>query len=424
MPDFTIRSDSIDVEQIMRQIRARIRDKRGVDYTEEQIRELAAAKLERFLDPTGVRSDLLEQFRKRPSLPPGFLYQFEDTTLFDSDKAIVRFFRRLLRPVLKLFFNPNVLSTTLHTQAAFNQYVYAHQPLQFELLHNLVLELTRLGIEVKNLKMRLESVQSRLEFNERRARALEAVVQYKPDAGRSRGEGRDDRRRDARTDGGRGPSSQFSGAPGAQTRPQVRGPQPQAASGTIAAPSVADEGPRGTEAQGGIDPITGGESIRTRRRRRRRGRRATDTFTPAAPGASGAVQPEGESPSADSNKGSHQTPSLPDDRTASHDGETAAPSIADVEEERSLDTRPPLDSGRNAEVAGNNARSEAARLESDTWGAASAAQDGAHTMQTTTPQGQSEQDATHPRSASGTEVSTADHSGETPLGAGSTDDPR
>ena len=92
------------------QIRARIRDKRGVDYTEEQIRELAAVKLGSFLDPTGVRSDLLEQFRKnRPSLPPLPNYEFEDTTLFESGKPIVRFFRRLLHPVLKLFFNPNPL---------------------------------------------------------------------------------------------------------------------------------------------------------------------------------------------------------------------------------------------------------------------------------------------------------------------------
>ncbi len=38
MADFNIRSDSVNVEQIMRQIRARIREKRGVDYTEQQIR--------------------------------------------------------------------------------------------------------------------------------------------------------------------------------------------------------------------------------------------------------------------------------------------------------------------------------------------------------------------------------------------------
>ena len=68
MPDFNIRSDSVNVEQIMQQIRARIREKRGVDYTETQIQELAAVKLEKFLDPGSVRSDLLEQFRRTP--PP------------------------------------------------------------------------------------------------------------------------------------------------------------------------------------------------------------------------------------------------------------------------------------------------------------------------------------------------------------------
>ena len=278
MSDFTIRADSVDVEQIMRQIRGRIRDKRGVDYTEEQIRELAAAKLERFLDPTGVRSDLLEQFRTRPSLPAGFLYQFEDTTLFDSDKPIVRFLRRLLHPFLKLLFNPNVLSTTLHKQAAFNQYVHAHQPLQFELLHNLVLELTRASIEVKNLKMRLESVQSRLEFNERRARALEAVVQYKPDAP-VRGGGRDDSRRDQHQRGeharGQGPQGRSTGAPAPrlpQSPPQARAPQ-VTSEAAAAAVAVEEPGTPGTEPQGGIDPITGGDSLRTRRRRRRRGRR-------------------------------------------------------------------------------------------------------------------------------------------------------
>ena len=64
MPDFSVSSDSVNVEQIMEQIRARIREKRGTDYTEEQIHELAAVKLEKFLDPRGVRSDLLDQFRR------------------------------------------------------------------------------------------------------------------------------------------------------------------------------------------------------------------------------------------------------------------------------------------------------------------------------------------------------------------------
>src|SRR5690606_26113647 len=59
MAEFSIRSDSVDVEQIMKQIRGRIAEKRGVDYTEEQIRELANVRLEKFLDPKNLRSDLL-----------------------------------------------------------------------------------------------------------------------------------------------------------------------------------------------------------------------------------------------------------------------------------------------------------------------------------------------------------------------------
>ena len=98
MTDFSVRSDNVDVEQIMRQIRSRIREKRGVDYTEDEIRELANVKLEKFLDPRGVRSDLLEQFRRKreASLPPNFA--FEDTTLYETHRGFLRFMRQLLQP--------------------------------------------------------------------------------------------------------------------------------------------------------------------------------------------------------------------------------------------------------------------------------------------------------------------------------------
>src|SRR5215217_2954234 len=180
MTDFTVRSDNVDVEQIMRQIRSRIREKRGVDYTEEEIRELANVRLEKFLDPRGVRSDLIEQFRRKreATLPPN--YQFEDTTLYDTHRGILRFIRKLLNPILKLFFSPAPLVDALHIQAKLNAQQAALEPLYYEVIHNLVIETTRLGIEVKNLKMRLESMSSRLDFDERRARALEGVVQYRP----------------------------------------------------------------------------------------------------------------------------------------------------------------------------------------------------------------------------------------------------
>src|SRR6202140_797387 len=119
MPDFNVPSDSVNVEQIMEQIRARIREKRGVDYTEEQIRELAAVKLETFLDPRGIRTDLLDQFRRaKPAYEPPELpnFSFEEATLFESHRAPIRWIRKLLQPVLKLFFNPNPLIQALHIQ--------------------------------------------------------------------------------------------------------------------------------------------------------------------------------------------------------------------------------------------------------------------------------------------------------------------
>jgi hypothetical protein len=182
MSDSTV-SGSVDVEQIMRQVRARIREKRGVDYTEDEIRELASVKLERFLDPKGVRSDLLEQYRKRKeSSTSARNYAFEDTTLYESSRPLLRFIRRLLNPILKLFFNPNPMIEALHIQSKLNDNYNQAEALYYELIHNLVLETTRLGIEVKNLKMRVESMSSRLDFDERRARALEGVVQYRPGA--------------------------------------------------------------------------------------------------------------------------------------------------------------------------------------------------------------------------------------------------
>lgn len=264
MSDFNIRSESVDVEQIMRQIRTRIREKRGADYTEEQVRELATVRLEKFLDPKNLRSDLLEQFRRsRPAIqddppPPQAPYDFNDETLFTSHRGPLRLIRKLLKPILKLFFNPNTLNQILHTQAQFNLDLLKREQrrriefersraewnaLYYEVLHNLVLETTRNAIEVKNLKMRVEALASRLDFSERRVRALEGVVQYRPEAFRQRDRERDrpPRREDAVAGDGQDPAL----VPTGEGAPHQAG-----------APAMAGEG--------------------RRRRRRRRGRRSAD----------------------------------------------------------------------------------------------------------------------------------------------------
>jgi len=290
MADFSVRSDSVNVEQIMDQIRARIREKRGVDYTEQQIRELAAVKLEKFLDPAGVRSDLLQQFRKRraghaPDLPN---YAFEEATLYETHRGFIRFMRKLLNPILKLFFNPNPLIQALHIQARRNTMQAEHdarvgttEELLYEVCHNLVVELTRTGIEVKNLKMRVESLASRVEFNERRARALESVVVYKPST--------DERPRPPQTPQAQQPAQppSYPQQPPPYQQRQAPAQQPQQSTGGPSSSTVVPM--PGTQPQSG--PAGEGPGQRSRRRRRRRGRRgggqpaATIMGAPSSPGA-------------------------------------------------------------------------------------------------------------------------------------------
>jgi len=273
MADFNVRSDSVNVEQIMEQIRARIREKRGVDYTEQQIRELAAVKLEKFLDPRGVRSDLLERFRTTmPAYEPPVMpnYSFEEETIFESHRGVIRFFRKLFRPLLKLFFNPNPLIQALNIQARLNTMSAerdarneasrrALDQLYYELIHNLVIELTRTGIEVKNLKMRVESLSSRLEFNERRARALESAVVYKPSE----------------------PEPAPRPQPAVARHPSQPSSSPPTPQESIAAAAAADAAAQAAQpSQAGQGGIPGeGPGQRSRRRRRRRGRRGGGSAT-------------------------------------------------------------------------------------------------------------------------------------------------
>ena len=65
-------------------------------------------------------------------------------------------------------------------QSQINDLNAGRHQLYYELIHNLVVETTRLGIEVKNLRMRVESLDARVDFSERRARALEGAVLYRP----------------------------------------------------------------------------------------------------------------------------------------------------------------------------------------------------------------------------------------------------
>ena len=278
----------------MKQIRTRIREKRGSDYTETELQRLASAKLEQFADPSALRHDLLEQFRKRGDEP----------STYHRHRGLRRLLLMMVHPLLKRV----------------QKQLMADLNLYFEIIHNLVVEVTKLGVENHNLKMKVESLSSRLDFDERRARSLEGVVQYRQKthgsdlrhgSGRpeqeTRGGPRQDSDRPEREPRGAGsgvPRSEGRGSEGrgsegrgphgrpVETRgPAITSPAPPAATGNgtmqpsvpaqqSAAPSTGPSGPAGGSAPSG--PASGaapsgpsqtqGDGDRRRRRRRRRRR--------------------------------------------------------------------------------------------------------------------------------------------------------
>ena len=185
--------EHVDVEQIMREIRSRISQRHGIELTTQQIQELAARRWKRSSIPRTVKPSLLEQIRRSTSTPldtprpPEPTYSFEDTTIYDSHRGSLRFFRRLLNPLLKLFFNPNPLISALNTQARLNQAAAQREAererrqaewnaLHYEILQRLVLEVSRTSLEAQQLSMRVEALSAKVEFAERRARSIEGTL--------------------------------------------------------------------------------------------------------------------------------------------------------------------------------------------------------------------------------------------------------
>jgi len=230
-------------------------------------------------------------------------------------------------PVLKLFFNPNVLNQVLHSQSQFNVDLLKRESrrkiefdrsraewntLYYEVLHNLVLETTRMGIEVQNLRMRVESLSSRLDFSERRVRALEGVVQYRPEAVRA-----PERRDSAEAD-----------------QPATGAPQQGSMEGFVPAAQQQAEGSR-------------------RRRRRRRGRRGQ-----GAPGAQGAMGAQGAGAQGANATGAQDTEGFDDgpDEDGPEEMEAAdgfdKPEPADTSDE--LDSPSTLDENKVPEPPGGS----------------------------------------------------------------------
>lgn len=267
------RTDRVDIEQVMREIRARIAQRSGVELSNQQIQELAARRLDAILDPRSLKPELLDQLRRSAgertvaveTASPGGAssYPFDEATLYDSPNPLLRFIRKLLQPFLRMMFNPTPIAHALALQSRLNTEIAAREAerdrrqaewnaLHYEVLQRLALEVSRSGVETQNVSLRVESLAAKVDFNERRVRGIE-------------------------------------GAQARSTRPQEVSQAPPSAA------SVSAEGATVPTAPGVAQPT----DAPRRRRRRRRGRRGPGVGAPAEPGATtrlpaavGGVEPE------------------------------------------------------------------------------------------------------------------------------------
>jgi hypothetical protein len=266
----------VDVEQIMREIRGRIAQRQGVDLSNQQIQDLAARRLESILDPRAIKPSLLDALRRSAGtqaqraaekIPNEPAFSFEDTTIYDSHRGLMRFIRRLLNPLLKLFFNPNPLIRALHIQAKLNVEAAERDverdrrqtewnALHYEIVQRLVTEVSRASLELQALSLRIESLDAKVEFNERRVRGIEGSVH--------------------------------------RTRPQserpLQGDRGRPAEQPLSAAAPAESEPAAVEPAAPTEGQPSSEGAR-RRRRRRRGRRS-GTGPGEAPPMGGMPRPE------------------------------------------------------------------------------------------------------------------------------------
>jgi hypothetical protein len=174
---FEIKAEGVDVERLLAEVQRRVEERRGKLYTEEELRYIAERPLEAVVQPHEVRADLLEELRRRDA---AWNYSFDAETLYRSSRGLagraIEAARRLLRPIQKLFWNPNPMVAALSRQSDLNRS-------SFDLLHNLVLELTRLSLEVQELRSRNLELASRLEALARREKTLEGMVAYRREGG-------------------------------------------------------------------------------------------------------------------------------------------------------------------------------------------------------------------------------------------------
>ena len=286
MSEFSVQSEGLDVERIMEQVRARIRANQEDDATDAQAGEQAAAGAARRPRPGGARPSAAGRPARGETAPapsPTESFEFDQDTIYRSSRGAVGSalygIRMVLSPLLKFFFNIQPVTHALAVQSRINAQQAAFDDrvarlfdmsssrlaareeidkLNQQVMNDLVAEMTRLSVEMKNHRMLVESVAARLDFFERQARARESSAETRasrpagetPAATESRTDGAEParRRRRGRRRSGRGASAAAAGgaASGETAAGTADSPAPaEAADAGAATPPAAGATPGG-----------------------------------------------------------------------------------------------------------------------------------------------------------------------------------
>jgi len=155
MDEWTTADGRVDVAQVMSRIREKIRGRRDLGlYTDEEVEELTALKLQAFADDAGIDPELLARL-----MAPNHNWNISTDYRIETHRRGIgaRFIvglKKLVRPWVRLY-----TDHPLSRQAQINLYLHY-------LGHNVVRELVRLQVEHAALRNRVDALQKELAAKE------------------------------------------------------------------------------------------------------------------------------------------------------------------------------------------------------------------------------------------------------------------